>query len=814
MRQGADRGSFSGGGNEAVVSFTVASPVIQTRAVADGNTVDKVACCVYNEKGELIEGTPENAISQTIAMTGGKATFSVRLVTGQTYSFLFWAYKSIGGDGDGKDGSAYYTLDRANKKVTVSYENASSNDESRDAFYRYIASKTITGAVNEKVELHRPFAQLNFGVEIADIVAAKAADAGLTVDNSRVKVVGLGNVLKLEDGTVEVEGGDDGGVTAEFALAALPAGTLPTAVSDTGEYASGILEVGGKKYGHVAMNYVLPYGNVNTELTVANGTTEINTISVTNVPLKTNYRTNVVGNLFTSEVVENIIVVPEFTEPDIVQEFVSITAEKIADANALIANNKAADIIEVKFAAAPEDVTSKAILTTPIKEDGTLNVEISNSVGTLYVGNYTSESYSAETPLVENNSAANKAVVNITIPENVTIEELVICDDTKTVNINGVNAKDYQAGGQIKKLTAKTSMNTLVIAKGQVIGTLVFQQGGLEIHGTVNEVQIDKKGDIEVRECENLNSNVYGVLKTYIKTGYVGVKGLSTADLYDIVCAQNLSYENYRALKGSLPKGYYGVKNTDGTWNIEYEACPYLTFSADSEKKFKMQFWGNTRTYLKGVLEYSVGGGEWTVVEHGINVNFGGTFGSLMLRGKADGTQKVDDIAAGFVGTAYDPSDYAQIVLTFNSTIVPVTVTGDIRTLIDYENFETVDTQGAKFIGLFKNNKSIVSAPELPATTLAERCYQEMFKDCISLTEAPTLPATTLAKRCYQGMFSGCKALSSVTVKAESLGEDSLIEWLKNVASTGTVYKNFNLALEANSVSGIPSGWSTADIAE
>ncbi len=40
--------------------------------------------------------------------------FSIRLVTGQSYSFIFWAYK---------DG-APYTLDAANKKVTVDYSDA------------------------------------------------------------------------------------------------------------------------------------------------------------------------------------------------------------------------------------------------------------------------------------------------------------------------------------------------------------------------------------------------------------------------------------------------------------------------------------------------------------------------------------------------------------------------------------------------------------------------------------------------------------------------------------------------------------------
>jgi hypothetical protein len=47
----------------------------------------------------------------------------------------------------------------------------------------------------------------------------------------------------------------------------------------------------------------------------------------------------------------------------------------------------------------------------------------------------------------------------------------------------------------------------------------------------------------------------------------------------------------------------------------------------------------------------------------------------------------------------------------------------------------------------------------LPATTLEIYCYDSMFYGCTSLTEAPELPATTLAIYCYSYMFSGCTSL-------------------------------------------------------
>jgi hypothetical protein len=60
---------------------------------------------------------------------------------------------------------------------------------------------------------------------------------------------------------------------------------------------------------------------------------------------------------------------------------------------------------------------------------------------------------------------------------------------------------------------------------------------------------------------------------------------------------------------------------------------------------------------------------------------------------------------------------------------------------------------------MFQNCTSLVTAPELPATTLAPYCYREMFSNCTSLTTAPELPATVLAKGCYYSMFSGCASL-------------------------------------------------------
>lgn len=63
------------------------------------------------------------------------------------------------------------------------------------------------------------------------------------------------------------------------------------------------------------------------------------------------------------------------------------------------------------------------------------------------------------------------------------------------------------------------------------------------------------------------------------------------------------------------------------------------------------------------------------------------------------------------------------------------------------------------YYGMFSAS-SLTKAPKLPATELADMCYDSMFSNCPSLEQAPELPATTLANLCYNSMFMNCKNLT------------------------------------------------------
>ena len=103
---------------------------------------------------------------------------------------------------------------------------------------------------------------------------------------------------------------------------------------------------------------------------------------------------------------------------------------------------------------------------------------------------------------------------------------------------------------------------------------------------------------------------------------------------------------------------------------------------------------------------------------------------------------------------------------------------------------------------------SLTTAPNLPATTLASYCYQNMFRSCQSLKTAPELPTTTLAKYCYENMFYGCTSLNYIKCLATNISATNCKKnWVNGVASTGTFVKASSMTGWTTGVNGIPSGW-------
>ena len=140
---------------------------------------------------------------------------------------------------------------------------------------------------------------------------------------------------------------------------------------------------------------------------------------------------------------------------------------------------------------------------------------------------------------------------------------------------------------------------------------------------------------------------------------------------------------------------------------------------------------------------------------------------------------------------------------------------------------------GSQCIGL-KSAENLV----LPATTLAQGCYELMFSDCSGLTVAPQLPAIILTENCYAGMFQGCTSLTTAPVLVADVLESSSYEdmfdgctslsyikclatdttsdyctlaWVSNVAASGTFIKRTGMNDWGSGVNDIPVGWTVQD---
>ena len=266
-----------------MVRFTIELPGnIDSRAISDGLTANKLTVAVYDEDGNEL---PDIQVNKDI---NHQTTVEFKLVKGQKYSFAFWAQAE----------GAPYTFDTKNKTVSVSYEGAKSNDEKRDAFYAYRADLTVTGPMSETIYLHRPFCQLNYGASDYQ----DAIKAGVNATKSAVTVDHAATSFNLATGAT------DGDVAVTFTQEILPKDPATLTVED-------------KTYQWMAMNYFLVPKNqatIETSLKLYEGDAEtaVRDITVPNVPVQKNHRTNIVGNLFTEDVNFKVIIDERFDQPD------------------------------------------------------------------------------------------------------------------------------------------------------------------------------------------------------------------------------------------------------------------------------------------------------------------------------------------------------------------------------------------------------------------------------------------------------------------------------------------------------------------
>ena len=296
---------------ETTVTYSVELPGAVTKAgetdskIGDGSNVTELIYELWLVgEDAAIKESSTRLFHKTTPMikreSDGKrhASVTLNLVQDQKYRVLFWA--QVGG-------KEIYVTDNL---TAVTYKNDlakgyNANQEDYAAFYATEVISTVTPPKSKTIELKRPFAQLNIGTE--NTLQSKD-EYTINMNNSYVQVRGIPTTFNVATS-----------VTSD-----------PTATITFNEFEvpSETLTVDQKPYEYVAMNYVFASKNgiaatveYNIYATLKPTATGSSTVDVTVnntidfVPLKENYRTNIVGNLLSSSTQYDIVVDADFNEP-------------------------------------------------------------------------------------------------------------------------------------------------------------------------------------------------------------------------------------------------------------------------------------------------------------------------------------------------------------------------------------------------------------------------------------------------------------------------------------------------------------------
>ncbi len=302
-------------GDLVEVTFEVSTADLQTKAIIGHNpTFDKaLQVGVYRDGAYLPDVKPEVTVDFG---TGLEAKVKVTLVKGQKYDIAFWA--------DAKQSSAviedYYTVtfdaeDASGKNyplVEVNYEVGAANDIHRDAWCTVLKDYKVTdkSIEGETVTLTRPLAQVNVGTHDYQL----AVNAGVKVTASAVKITNAATQLNMFTGETSNPANEP--VILERATIPHcfnPSETLTVHYNDP--------QSAPVEYDYLGVNYILVSNVpgyekdlVKVELDFyedGNDNPVNDHITVENVPVRRNFRTNLIAeDVLTQEFEFTIVIDP------------------------------------------------------------------------------------------------------------------------------------------------------------------------------------------------------------------------------------------------------------------------------------------------------------------------------------------------------------------------------------------------------------------------------------------------------------------------------------------------------------------------
>ncbi len=307
------------------VTYTVTVPdALATKGIGDNvSNVSNVNTLHYEVYRTAVANTTTFSDADRLlyhkhaTVTDGKAKIELELVNDQNFTVLFWA--QVGETNDA------YDVDDLTEVTIKTPINANQVDYAAFSGVDFI--KATEKLASKTVQLTRPVAQINLGTTKASL---KAFDTPITISSSSMTVAGLSNTFYVAK------------------KAAGDAFTSTTVYNEQNVLADS-LEVNGTKYVNAGMNYVGFASTVGTPVTVSY---DINTTeghiqnTIENVPVKPNFRTNIIGNLITSKTDYTIQLLDTwYTPEEVVEVFTVDTAEELQEALESIQSGAEGNII-------------------------------------------------------------------------------------------------------------------------------------------------------------------------------------------------------------------------------------------------------------------------------------------------------------------------------------------------------------------------------------------------------------------------------------------------------------------------------------
>ena len=277
-----DLDSSIAGGNAIEVFFTTNLADSDTRTYNSGTHVDKLYYFVCDSDNRILSdlcGTCDEKVDE-------KFSFTLSLLRGMEYHIYLWAQK---------DG--VYSVENGVVSIDYSENNIEANNGDLDAFYGSVVIPSDIQSATQNIQLHRPFAQLNALTNDGNVLLNNDVASFKNV-TSTATIKGVYSQFNLISGTVA-----GNPIEITFAPAVIPSGKDEQTLN--------------ANYTYISMNYLFVpttqkcVADVVFTVTAQRKTANTDDIVIetplyTSVPLKSNYKTNIIGKLLTNSTEFNI----------------------------------------------------------------------------------------------------------------------------------------------------------------------------------------------------------------------------------------------------------------------------------------------------------------------------------------------------------------------------------------------------------------------------------------------------------------------------------------------------------------------------